>query len=99
MRCIFCNVASDAFISQEHIVPESLGNTEHVLPRGWVCDKCNNYFAREVEKPFLDSLYGRCSRFEMAIANKKGRIPRAAGIHAQWRTKIEIFEIECQGRA
>lgn len=91
MRCIFCKAASNTCVSREHIVPESLGNTEHVLPRGWVCDKCNNYFAREVEKPFLDSLYGRCSRFEMAVANKNGRIPPASGIHAQSRTKIEMF--------
>ena len=38
--------------SKEHIVPQSLGGTEHILPPGVVCDKCNNYFSRAVEKPF-----------------------------------------------
>ena len=55
MRCLFCRGDSTASRSVEHIVPESLWNTEHVLPPGVVCDACNNYFAREVEKPFLDS--------------------------------------------
>jgi hypothetical protein len=27
------------------IIPEALGNSEHVRPRGEVCDGCNNYFA------------------------------------------------------
>lgn len=97
MRCIFCKAASDTCVSREHIVPESLGNTEHVLPVGWVCDKCNNYFAREIEKPFLDSLYGRNSRFEMAVPNKNGRIPSALGIHARSRTKVEIFNSDDGG--
>jgi hypothetical protein len=91
MRCIFCKCNSDACVSVEHILPESLGNTEHVLPRGWVCDACNNYFAREVEKPFLDSLYGKHSRFEMSVPNKRGRIPPVQGLHPQSRTIIEMF--------
>lgn len=91
MHCIFCKTCSDDCVSVEHIVPESLGNTEHVLPKGWVCDTCNNYFAREVEKPFLDSSYGRSSRFEMAVANKRGRIPTITGLHFKSRTKVELF--------
>lgn len=91
MRCIFCKSGSDGSVSREHILPESLGNRDHVLPKGWVCDKCNNYFAREVEKPFLESLYGRSSRFEMRVPNKQGRIPTVMGIHAQSRTKVELF--------
>jgi hypothetical protein len=91
MRCLFCKCATDSCVSVEHIVPESLGNTEHTLPRGWVCDGCNNYFAREVEKPFLDSLYGRSSRFEMRIPNKKNRVPSVEALHPQSRTKVELF--------
>ena len=91
MRCIFCKTNSDGCTSVEHIVPESLGNTEHLLPKGWVCDTCNNYFAREVEKPFLDTLYGRSSRFEMGVANKRRRIPTVTGLHPQSKTKVELF--------
>ena len=53
MRCLFCKKDSDETKSIEHIVPESLGNKSFVLPLGYVCDKCNNYFALRVEKPFM----------------------------------------------
>jgi len=50
MRCLFCKCPSDDATSVEHIVPESLGNRRHILPRGAICDRCNNYFSREVER-------------------------------------------------
>ena len=91
MRCIFCKQNSDSSVSKEHIVPESLGNTEHVLPKGWVCDSCNNYLAIKVEQPFLESLFGRNSRFWMQVPNKKGRIPSVIGLYPKLRTKVELF--------
>lgn len=75
MRCIFCKQDSSASKSVEHIVPESLGNTEHVLPIGSVCDGCNQYFARKVERPLLESPMLRLLRKSMAVPNKRGRIP------------------------
>jgi hypothetical protein len=86
----FCKSNSDSSKSVEHILPESLGNVEHTLPPGWVCDACNNYFAREVEKPFLESAYGTLSRFEMAVPNKRGRIPAVKGLHPQSCTVVEF---------
>lgn len=91
MRCIFCKESSDDQKSWEHIIPESLGNKEHLLPPGWVCDKCNNYLSREVEAPFLNSEYGRRSRFEMAIPSKKGRIPIVTGFHPQSGSFIDFI--------
>ena len=75
MRCIFCKQDSAASVSVEHIVPESLGNTDHVLPIGVVCDQCNQYFARKVERQLLDSPMFRLLRSDMAVPNKRGRIP------------------------
>jgi hypothetical protein len=75
----------------EHIIPESLGNIEHVLPKGWVCDTCNNYLSREVEAPFLNATYGKSSRFSMRVPSKKGRVPSVLGFHPQSRSKIELF--------
>jgi hypothetical protein len=80
MQCIFCKVESSSSVSVEHIVPESLWNTKHVLPHGVVCDTCNNYFAREIEKPFLDSAAIKQLRFLEGIPNKRGRIPAASAI-------------------
>jgi len=66
--------------SVEHIIPESLGNKEHILPVGYVCDKCNNYFSRKVEKKVLDSDFFKNLRFRNSIISKKGRYPSEKGI-------------------
>jgi len=75
MRCLFCKTNSTESKSVEHVVPESLWNSRHVLPKGVVCDACNNYFARKVEKPFLDSPAISRLRFDQVIPNKRGRVP------------------------
>ncbi len=80
MRCIFCKDDSTNSKSLEHIIPESLGNATLILKPGVVCDKCNNYFAREVDKPFLEHNSIRNLRFEEGILSKKGRIPMLQGI-------------------
>ena len=93
MRCIFCKQDTSKSKSVEHSIPESLGNIEHILPVGIVCDKCNNYIAREVEKPFLDSLYIRERRFYAGMTNKKERIPPLEGFHLQSLTPIQFLKL------
>ena len=73
MKCIFCKGDSSGSKSVEHIIPESLGNTEHVLPAGIVCDKCNNYFAKAIEGPVLSSGFFRNLRGRQQVLTKKGR--------------------------
>ena len=80
MRCIFCKSDTSKSKSIEHIIPESLGNTEHILPVGVVCDKCNNYFARKIEKPLLESIYFEHLRFHKSIKNKRGLTPAIWGV-------------------
>lgn len=92
MRCIFCKCQSSSSTSREHIIPESLGNKEHMLPPGVVCDRCNNYIAREVEKPLLDSPYFKEQRFNMSVPSKRNKIPMINGIHLQSRTLIDIMK-------
>jgi len=80
MRCIFCKCDSSSSRSREHIIPESLWNVSHVLPPGIVCDKCNNYFAREIEKPFSETPAILALRFHEALPSKRGIIPPLAGM-------------------
>lgn len=75
MRCIFCKQDSSTSRSVEHIVPESLGNVEYVLPIGAVCDGCNQYFSRKVERQVLETPMFRLMRARMTVPNKRGRIP------------------------
>ncbi len=80
MRCIFCKKDSTCSVSVEHIVPESLGGHKHILDKGIVCDKCNNYFARKVEKPFLEDSSLMLLRFDEGLENKRGKVPPVLAI-------------------
>src|SRR5262249_12994746 len=71
----FCKSDSTRSCSVEHIIPEALGNIEYVLPRGMVCDTCNNYFARKVEGPLLETPWFRHVRSRQFIQNKRGLVP------------------------
>lgn len=57
------------------MIPESLGNHSLLLPAGVVCDKCNNYFARKVEAPFLNSPAIRLLRHNQGVQSKRGKVP------------------------
>ena len=76
MLCIFCKEDSSNAKSVEHIIPESLGNTKHILNKGIVCDKCNNYFARKIEQKVLSYPEFKIDRFHMSVPSKKGKIPK-----------------------
>lgn len=62
------------------MIPESLGNSALTLRPGVVCDGCNNYFSREVERPFLASGAITYLRFAQAVQSKKGKIPSVEGV-------------------
>jgi hypothetical protein len=79
MLCLFCKIDMTGSKSVEHIIPESLGNTTSTLPPGVVCDGCNNYFARKVEKPLLESIDVTALRFHQRIPSKRRRIPPLEG--------------------
>jgi hypothetical protein len=75
MKCIFCKNNSDKSKSIEHIIPESLGNKKATLPKGIVCDSCNNYFARKIEKVLLQTPFYKSLRSRYGIESKKRKIP------------------------
>lgn len=76
MHCIFCHKKSSTSKSREHIIPESLGNKEHFLPKGYVCDECNHYFAIKIENELLSQPYFVSMRFRNEILTKKGKLVR-----------------------
>lgn len=90
-RCIFCKENSSSSRSKEHIIPETLGNTEHILAPGIVCDKCNNYFAVKVEKPLLETSYFQQLRARQHIANKKGKIPPQKAFLADLPIAVDVW--------
>ena len=72
--CLFCNTTSGPFERVEHIVPESLGNVDDVLPSGAVCDRCNQYFGSKVESPVLARTIVGVLRAAHGVPTKKGRM-------------------------
>jgi len=56
-----------------------------------VCDHCNNYFSREVEKPFLECDAIALLRFYQVVPSKKGRVPPARGILSPGHTPVTVY--------
>lgn len=79
MRCIFCKNDSTNSKSVEHIIPESMGNKNNILPKGVVCDNCNTYFGSKIEKTVLEMPYFKSLRSRLLIENKKGKNSRMLG--------------------
>ena len=79
MRCIFCKQDSSTSRSSEHVIPESIGSKKRILPRGMVCDKCNNYFGRKVKEPVLSHPSMRNVRAWYRVPNKRGKHPSMVG--------------------
>lgn len=78
-RCLFCKSSSNSFNSVEHIIPESFGSKKVVLPKGIVCDKCNNYFSVKLEGPLLSHTSFRNIRAWHQVPSKKGKFPTVQG--------------------
>ena len=75
MDCIFCGQPV-VELSNEHIVPESLGNTHYILQQGCICRKCNNSFSDFEEKALSKTMLG-FERSRLGIVTKKGKAAQA----------------------
>lgn len=75
-RCIYCLSTNNPFLRREHPIPESLGNDDIVIPKGFVCDPCNQYFGSKIEQKVLQSAPFGIERLFLAIKSKKGRYPK-----------------------
>jgi hypothetical protein len=73
--CLFCRQRDGGFTSQEHIFPESLGNTEHLLPVGVVCDRCNHGVLSALDAALCDFLPISMMRTVAGIPSKAGKLP------------------------
>src|SRR5689334_121693 len=83
-RCLFCLSEKGPFDRDEHPIPESLGNNELLLPRGVVCDFCNQYFGTKLEKRILSLPPFSFVRVALNVRNQRGRVPPSS--HGQHYT-------------
>lgn len=59
-----------------------------VLPKGAVCDPCNNYFASKVEGPVLGHISFQNLRAKYMVPTKRGKTPSVKGF--AHNTDIEV---------
>ena len=77
-KCIYCLEIKGNFKSEEHIFPESLGNDEIVLPKGYVCDKCNNGILSQLDTVLLKFEPIAFLQIQFVPFTKDGSLPKAS---------------------
>lgn len=90
MRCLFCKEPSHETKGVEHLIPESFGSKKLVLPKGLVCDSCNNYFARKIEGPLMSHPSMRNIRGYYQTPTKKGKLPSLLGYIAGTDIQVNL---------
>jgi hypothetical protein len=76
-KCIYCSQTTGNFKSEEHIFPESLGNDELVLPKGYVCDKCNNGILSQLDSALTKFEPIAFLQVQLVPHTKDGSLPKA----------------------
>jgi hypothetical protein len=81
--CLYCQQSSRAFNSEEHMIPESLGNQGHggkppiVLPPGVVCDRCNHGKLSQLDHALITYAPISLMRTLYGVTSKRGKLPEA----------------------
>jgi len=73
--CLVCRSDDGGFVSREHPLPESLGNTEITLPSGVVCDRCNNGPLAVLDQGVCEFLPVKMRRTMLGVNSKAGCVP------------------------
>jgi hypothetical protein len=84
-RCLYCLKSDGGFTSEEHPIPESLGNSTLVLPPGIVCDRCNRGKLSELDRTLVECLPVKIRRTTLGILSKAGKVPVTAFQDGQLR--------------
>lgn len=82
-RCIYCLSTEESFTSEEHIVPEAMGNYDQVLLKGYVCDRCNNGMLALLDNELSQCPMFAWQRVNSVLHDKRGKLPAA-----QWNEGV-----------
>lgn len=75
--CLLCRTTRrEKFTSCEHPVPQGLGNTTKVLPKGVVCDVCNHGVGSRLDAALLNFNPIATLRALAETPTKRGNLPR-----------------------
>jgi hypothetical protein len=74
--CLFCRKSDGGFTAPEHILPQSMGNTEAILPIGVVCDRCNHGQLAVIDEALCEFFPVKMRRTFLGIPSKNGTYPQ-----------------------
>jgi hypothetical protein len=89
--CLYCGESDRPFTSEEHVIPESLGNKGHggqppvVLPAGVVCDGCNHGRLSRLDETLIMHAPIALMRTLKGVTSKSGKLPEAKFANATLR--------------
>jgi hypothetical protein len=75
-QCLFC-LRTEVKYSEEHIIPEAFGTDELVLPKGYVCDRCNSGTLAGLDRALLAFPPIAMMRVMHVPHRKAGKFPSA----------------------
>jgi hypothetical protein len=76
-KCIYCLSETGDFNTEEHVFPESLAGDQIYLPKGYVCDKCNNGISSQLDNALINFEPIAVLRVQFTPYTKAGKLPRA----------------------
>jgi hypothetical protein len=77
-KCIFCGL-ENVQTKSEHIIPASFaGEDSYILDKGYVCDKCNNYFSHAFENEALNDFPFNFISLFYSVPNRSGKSRKIA---------------------
>ena len=97
--CLFCLRWDGPFTSVEHPIPESAGKSDVVLPRGVVCDPCNNGPLAVADKTFLEFGPVAMLRATQNVRTKRGDPPPPARFANAALTRVDADTVHIQAQS
>ncbi len=85
--CLYCKQDNTSFTSEEHVIPEGLGNHELVLPKGVVCDRCNNGKLSALDQTLMNFAPISAMKTLHGVPSKTGALPKGKFGNA----RLEMF--------
>jgi len=76
-KCIYCLSETGTFNSEEHILPETLAGDNIFLPKGMVCDACNNGISSQLDEALINFEPIAFLRVQFTPYTKTGKFPKA----------------------
>lgn len=73
--CLVCRGHDGGFTTCEHPIPESLGNSEIIVPSGVTCDQCNSGVLSDLDQALCEFFPLKMRRTMLGIESKAGKVP------------------------